>query len=137
MTDLAVIENKISAVKKYLKIMERYGGLSALNLKNDIDQRGAAERYLYLVIQSTIDLAEAIVSFKNLRKPETMSQNFEILSEQGMIDQNLKENLVKMVGFRNIVAHDYEEMDYSIMVNVLKNGANDINNFLKIASEIV
>jgi len=42
MTNLAVIENKISAVKKYLKILEEYKKYSVKKLETDINLRGAA-----------------------------------------------------------------------------------------------
>jgi uncharacterized protein YutE (UPF0331/DUF86 family) len=101
MTNLSVIENKISATQKYLKILERYKKYTEKEIEEDLDIRGAFERYLYLAIQSTIDLAEAVISYKNLRKPSTMSEAFHILSEEGIISSDLKTKLSKMVGFRN------------------------------------
>ncbi len=73
MTNLSVIENKISAAQKHLKILERYKKYSEKEIEEDLDIRGAFERYLSLAIQSTIDLAEAVISYKNFRKPSTMS----------------------------------------------------------------
>ena len=65
MSNLTVIENKISSIQKYLKILERYKNYSREELENNIDIRGAVERYLYLVSQATIDLAEAVIAYKN------------------------------------------------------------------------
>lgn len=131
MTNFSVIENKISSAKKYLKILKRYKKYSKEEIVKDIDLRGAAERYLYLATQATIDLAEAVISFKGFRKPTTMSENFYILEEEGIIEQELTEKLIKMVGFRNIVAHDYEKIDYDIMYDILENRLSDIEEFLK------
>ena len=131
MTNFSVIENKISAAKKYLKILERYKKYSKKELLENIDLKGAVERYLYLTCQAAIDLADAAVSFKNLRKPTTVNEPFYILEEEGVIENNLTEELVKMVGFRNIVAHDYEKIDYDIVCDILKNKLKDIEKFLK------
>lgn len=136
MTYSSVIENKISSVKKYLKILERYKKYSKEEIVKDIDLRGAAERYLYLAAQATIDLAEAVISLKEFRKPTTMSENFYILEEEGIIEKELTENLVNMVGFRNIVAHDYEKINYDIMYNILVNRLRDIKEFLKLIEKI-
>lgn len=57
MASLNVIENKISSTRKYLSILERYEKYSKEEIENNIDIRGAVERYIYLVVQSTIDLA--------------------------------------------------------------------------------
>lgn len=136
MTNFSVIENKVSSIKKYLKILERYKKYSKKEIVESIDLRGAVERYLYLAVQATIDLAEAMISFKKLRKPTTTSESFYILEEEKIIKKKLTENLVNMVGFRNIVAHDYEKIDYDIMYDILLNRLKDIKGFLKSIEEI-
>jgi len=45
MTTIAVIENKITAVKKYIKILERYKKIAPKDIEKDIDLKGAVERY--------------------------------------------------------------------------------------------
>jgi len=135
MTNLSIIENKISSGKKYLKILERYQKYSQEEIENDIDRRGAVERYLYLAAQSAIDLADTVIAYKNFRKPTTLSESFHILEENGIISPELTEKMVKMTGFRNVVAHDYEKINYGIIYDVLKNRLGDIEIFLeKIAS---
>jgi uncharacterized protein YutE (UPF0331/DUF86 family) len=130
MSSVKVIENKISSAKKYLKILQRYKGYSKEEIQNNIDIKGAVERYLYLAVQAAIDLAEAVIAFKSLRKPTTMSEAFYILNEEAFISNKLTKELVKMVGFRNVIAHDYEDIDYDIVCGVLQKGVKDIEGFL-------
>lgn len=130
MTEISTIENKIASIKKYLKILDRYKGFSKEEVKENIDLRGAVERYLYLLVQATIDLGEAIISFKSFRKPGSMSEIFCVLCEEEIIDKKLSDELSKMVGFRNIVAHDYEDIDYDIVYDVLENKLQDVIKFL-------
>lgn len=131
MTNIETIENKISSVRKYLKILENYKKVSSPEIESDINLKGALERYLYLAVQATIDLAEAVISYNNFRKPTVLSESFDILNEEGMISSELTKKLVKMVGFRNIIAHDYEELNYDIVFDVLHNKLNDIEEFSK------
>jgi len=130
MTNLNVIENKISAVKKYLKILENYKQYSQKELVDDLNLRGALERYLYLAAQAAIELAEAVIAYKRFRKPATMREAFDILEEEGVVKAKLAEELAKMVGFRNIMAHDYGEIDYDIVYDVLHNRLSDIEEFV-------
>ena len=46
MTNLSVVENKISSIKKYLKILKGFSKKTARELENDINLKGAVERYL-------------------------------------------------------------------------------------------
>ncbi len=131
MTDQKVIENKISSIKKYLKIVEQYKKYSQKEIESDLTLRGAAERYLYLVAQATIDLAEAVVSYKGFRKPSTFGETFHILNEENIISGDLTKKMVKMTGFRNIVAHDYEDLDYNVVYEILNTGTKDVKDFLE------
>jgi uncharacterized protein YutE (UPF0331/DUF86 family) len=130
MTSINVIENKISSIKKYLSILERYGKYSKEQIKDNIDLRGAVERYLYLTVQSTIDLAESVIAYKKLRKPTTMAESFHILHEAGIIPTDLLQRLIQMTGFRNAIAHAYEDLNYDIVFDVLHSGKEDICAFL-------
>ena len=136
MTNLTVIENKISAVRNYLKILGRYKKYTQKEIENNLDLKGAVERYLYLAVQATIDLAEAVIAYKKLRKPSTLSESFYILKEENIISDKLSEKLVKMTGFRNVIAHDYDRLDYSIVFDVLKNKLKDVEDFLKKISKL-
>ena len=136
MTNLSVIENKISSIKKYLKITERYKKHSREEIENNIDIKGAVERYLYLAAQATIDLAEAIIAYKNFRKPTTMAESFHILREEGLISQELTEKMIGMTGFRNAVAHDYDKINYDLVYKIIHHDIKDIENFMDIVSKI-
>lgn len=130
MTEIQTIENKISSTKKYLKILEDYKKYSQKEIEDDITIKGAVERYLYLAIQATINLSEAIISYKNLRKPSTISESFSILNEENIISSELTEKMKNMSGFRNVIVHDYEKLDYDIVYDVLQNKLKDISNFI-------
>lgn len=130
MTNFSTIENRISLVRKYLKILKRYQKFSRHQIEKDVDIRGMVERYLYLAIQSSIDLAEATISLKNFRKPVTLSENFYILEEEKVISENLSEEMAKLVGLRNILSHQYGKINYDIVYDVLQNKLGIMEEFI-------
>ena len=131
MTNFSVVENKISSVKKYLTILQNFKKYTRKEIKNDLNIKGAVERYLYLVSQATIDTAEAFISLKDFRKPTTLREGFEILEEEKIISVELREKMVKMAGFRNFIAHDYDKIDYDKVYDVLQNRLTDIKEFIE------
>ena len=137
MTNSKTIENKISLVKKYIRILDDYKEYTKDEIQNDQTIKGAVERYLYLASQATIDLAEATISYKNFRKPTNMSESFSILKEEKIILLELTNKMIGMVGFRNVVAHDYDKIDYDIVYDVLQNKLKDIEEFLEIIAKII
>jgi len=137
MTNFSVIENKISYLKKYLAILGGYRQYTREQIEKDVDIKGMVERYLYLAAQSAIDLAEAVLSFKNLRKPTTLGETFTILEESGIIDKDLTTKMKNMVGFRNILARDYAEINYDIVYDILQNRLFDIERFIQQIEKII
>ena len=129
MTSLALIEKGISKIKKYLNILQDYHKYTYEQIINDLTLRGAIERYLYLLVQSALDLAEALISYKKLRRPATFTECFIILNEAKLIDKDLMQKMIKMAKFRNIITHDYEELDYEIVYDIFKNRIIDIEDF--------
>jgi len=131
MSNLAVIETKISHIQKYLKLLERYKKFSQQDLEQNPDLKGAVERYLYLATQATLDLGEALIAYQDFRRPGTYTDVFYILDEEEFISKELSEKLVNMSKFRNVIAHDYEKVDFGIVYDALQNRLVDIEEFVK------
>lgn len=130
MTGLDVIEKGISNIRKYLSILSNYKSSKQDDLARDMTLRGAVERYLYLAVQATIDLAEAIISYRELRRPSTFAESFEILKDEGLISGEVVQNMIQMARFRNRIAHDYGDIDHKIVHDILVNRLHDIEDFL-------
>jgi len=131
MTITEVLKNKISEIQKYFNLLKNYQNIKKDDLLKDPTLKGAVERYLYLVCQATIDFAESLISYLNLRTPSTYGEIFEILSEQKLISKEMVLKMKKMAGFRNILAHAYGEINLDIMLEILKKDVFDFNLFIK------
>jgi uncharacterized protein YutE (UPF0331/DUF86 family) len=129
-----MIGGKINSLRNHLSLLAGYKDLSVEELSSDVTLRGAVERYLYLAAQAAIDLAEAVIAFRCLRKPSTIAESFSILFEAGLISSGLCDRLVRMAGFRNILAHDYERVDPSVLQDVLRHRLADIQQFVRSVS---
>jgi uncharacterized protein YutE (UPF0331/DUF86 family) len=56
---------------------------------------------------------------------------FGILAQNNIISSSLAENLTKMAGMRNILAHEYLEIERIQVYNTIKNNLGDIVEFVK------
>lgn len=136
MTDIDILKRKLSEIEKYFQILKPLKKKSKEVIKKDPITYGAVERYLYLLCQATIDFAEAVISYSNLRKPGSYGEVFEILSEgDGLISRPLSLKMVKMTGFRNVLAHAYGEVDFEKLYTVLTKDIDDIKEFVKKVKE--
>jgi len=89
------------------------------------------QRALFLVAQAAIDLPEAYCHLKEYQRPASMHESIAILRDNDVIDEPLCANLLKMVGFRNVLTHGYAKIDYSKLIAVLKTGLRDIERLVR------
>lgn len=73
MSSIEILQNKISTIEKYLSLLTAFRSYSENEIKENTTIMAAVERYSYLAVQATIDLAEGFISYKNFRKPASMS----------------------------------------------------------------
>lgn len=131
MTNVDILKRKLSQIKKYFAILEPLRKYEKEKIQNDEIIYGAVERYLYLLCQATIDFAEAVISYANLRKPGTYGEVFEILAEgNGLISKEISLKMKSMSGFRNILAHEYGKVDFEEVYRALMKDIDDISKFL-------
>ena len=58
--------------------------------------------------------------------PKNIRDSFKILAEHQIISADIEKNLYKMIGFRNILVHEYQQLDLNVMANIIKNNLNDL-----------
>lgn len=81
---------------------------------------GWALRYGFLEsIQIIIDISCHIVSKHNLGNPETYAECIELLKKFNHIDDTLELKLIGMVGLRNILAHEYADVNIEKLYGLL------------------
>jgi uncharacterized protein YutE (UPF0331/DUF86 family) len=123
-----VIIGKIESIERCIsRIYEEYDG-DILNLENYTKQDS-----IVLNIQRScelcIDIGNYIISKDGLRTPKISRDVFEILKDNRVIDEELSLKLQKMVGFRNIAVHDYQQINIQILDSVINNNIGDFKSF--------
>ncbi len=131
MTDTYVLKRKLSEIEKYFQLLKPLREKPKEIIQADSTIYAAIERYLYLLCQTTIDFAEAVISYTNLRKPGSYKEVFEILSEgDGIISSATSLEMEKMAGFRNVLAHAYGKVDFDKLYQVLTEDIEKIKLFI-------
>lgn len=135
MTNIRVLLKKISKIEKYFQMVIKYRQFNKNEIEKNEERYGALQRYVYLLCQATIDLAEAVISHYFYRLPGNYGEIFTILRENDLIGQDLEKKMIKMTGFRNVLAHAYGELDFEKFYEVIIKDIDDIKIFLKAVKE--
>jgi uncharacterized protein YutE (UPF0331/DUF86 family) len=70
-------------------------------------------------IQIVIDVACAVVSHENLGHPKSYAECLRILGERGRIEKPLAERLARAVGLRNVLVHEYLDVNDRLVFEAL------------------
>ncbi len=90
-----------------------------------------ALRYgLLEAIQIVIDVSCHLVSEKNLGVPATYAECIELLCRAGLLDNDLAEAVLGMVGLRNVLVHEYVSIDLRRLYGLLHR-LDDFRSFVK------
>ncbi|NBB79896.1 MAG: DUF86 domain-containing protein [Verrucomicrobia bacterium] len=76
--------------------------------------------------QAAIDLAMHVVASKHLGMPQSQADAFRLLADAGAIDRELSERMIGMCGFRNILIHQYQELEVDLLHKVASEHWQDL-----------
>lgn len=66
-----------------------------------------------------------------------MREAFDILGEEQILPKEFLEDFPKIVGFRNALAHDYQDLKIETTYDVLKNKLKQVEEFLSYIQKII
>jgi len=126
-----LIKKKLSRLKEYVHYLRKLKDTQLKTFEADFKVRGAAERYLHLAIESVIDIGNEIISILQMRKPDQYKDIPIILAESGIIPKDFAAEIVKMIGFRNLLVHDYAIIDTASEYEFLETRLTDFEKYMK------
>lgn len=122
-----VILNKKVSIERCLQQIDRYYHMeTGLPFADDRLRQDAVAMNLQRVAELTIDIANHLIKLRKLGLPRDSRESFSLLEQAGLIDTEMMQKLQGMVGFRNILVHEYQKMDMAIMVKVIECHSRDL-----------
>jgi uncharacterized protein YutE (UPF0331/DUF86 family) len=76
--------------------------------------------------QAAIDLAMHVVATRHLGMPQSQADAFRLLAEGGLIERKFSERMFGMCGFRNILIHQYQELEIDLLHKVASEHWQDL-----------
>ncbi|QOC23552.1 DUF86 domain-containing protein [Wenzhouxiangella sp. AB-CW3] len=130
-----LVNKKISIERCVRQIREYYRLDSDLPFERDHLRQDAIAMNLQRAAELCIDIANHLVRKRKLGLPQDSRDSFSLLNEAGIIGDELANRLKGMVGFRNILVHEYRKLDLDIMVDVIENRLDGLLEFARLALE--
>lgn len=119
MVDENIVGTKLRQINGYTTDLAEMQGVSKDRYHSDVVIQRAVERTLMNLIQACIDLAEHIRATEDLGPAETSKEAIGALGKADIITDQTQRKLEEAVGFRNVLAHRYGNIDHDVVHEVL------------------
>lgn len=123
---------RLKKILEYISLLRKYRGLTKDDLVKNPEKSAAIERFFQLAIEAVIDIANLLNAEYRFRPAEDAKESIEILGKEGVIDKEFADSFSSVAGFRNILVHEYIDIDY----NKVAESLNHLDDFERFAREV-
>lgn len=131
MVSINIIKKKVNAIQFSLGRINKYRYLSLEEFLEDDDAKDIVAHNLFLALQNIIDIGTHIIADANWEEPNFLADIPDILAKEGVIAIESVKPLKAMIGLRNLIAHEYGDLDFMTIYQIVQDDLGDINGFLK------
>jgi len=130
LVNTTVVLRKISQIRQRLTRLKDKKDVSVARLKSDPDTQDIVLHNLQLAIQGCVDIGSHIIADEGWGIAGSFSEIFYILQEKKVLGPVLTDKMIAMVGFRNLLVHEYETIRFDLVYDILQTHLSDIEEFL-------
>jgi len=136
LVDKEIVRDKIIHLEEYINDLAEYRDLKIEKLISDKILFRYLERTLHLAVDAILNIGYHIISDERLGNPVSNKETIKILAENNIIKENI-DNYIKMAQFRNIIVHDYADIDPEIMLKIINENISDLKTIFKWYKEYI
>jgi uncharacterized protein YutE (UPF0331/DUF86 family) len=126
-----VVLNKVATLERGVaRVREEYAG-NPDNLVGDIRRQDSIVLNVLRACETSIDLAMHVVRRRRLGIPQESREAFTMLRDAGLLDGGLVDRLMRMVGFRNVAVHQYQQLRIQALRDIVETRLDDLLNFAR------
>ena len=123
-----VVNRKLAFITTYLKDIKPY---EAISFEEFMRKHYEIERLLELLLISASDIIFHLILARGEPASTSYRAAFLRAGEMGIISSELSKNLALGAGLRNILVHEYAEIDYGLLHKSIPAAIRDFTAFVK------
>jgi len=129
--DLSLIERRLAMILEENEFLKSIKKQNYNEFLNDGKSRRSTARAIETIAQSIIDICSHIVAQKHFGISDTYKGTIELVTQHHIISMDLATNLQKVVAMRNVLVHQYLDIDFEIVWNAIDTLLVDAHTFVQ------
>lgn len=135
--DRLILAAKVEGLRRCIARIEQRRTATPEDLQADLDRQDIISLNLTRAVQLCVDIAMHLLADTEEPLPATMGYAFEALTRRALISEPLSRRLRSAVGFRNIVVHSYQSIDWAIVHSLTQSGVADFKDFASAIAALI
>lgn len=124
-----VIQERLKALAEAVARLQEIRTLDYDSFRREFRNLWAAERGLQIAAEALFDIGNHILAGHFRAAPKDYEDIARLLADRGVLTAELAARLKGLGGFRNILVHDYLDVDPGIVYDRLQKGLSDFEEF--------
>lgn len=123
-----IIQRKFALLdKNLLQLQNSMKDVTLEQFRKDWILQRMTERVLQVMVEIVIDVAERIIASEKAGPAASSSEAIEKLVTLGVLKST--DPFINMIGFRNLIVHQYEEIEPEILFDIATNKLDDFRRY--------
>lgn len=132
--DWRSLQAKLHKISELLSDLEALGEIDLHRLDTDRTARLAAERVLTLIVDLAVSVNSHVCAVTLGRTADSYGASFLLAAEAGLLEEGLAAQLRPSAGLRNVLVHNYVDIDESIVVQAVPLAIDQYGAYVKQAA---
>ncbi len=125
-----IIRKRLERLEESLRRLRTKQKISLKEFLKNWEIQDIVLREFEVAIEACVDIGSHIISEKGWKSPEKYTDIADILADKGVISNEYKKTLKKIISFRNIIVHEYLYIDFKKVYENLQR-IDDLGEFAK------
>lgn len=131
MIDKPVIEKHLREIEKNVSILRGFRRYKKSEIAENEEIFWKINYGLIITIQHLLDIGNYILASEGKNEFDDYTTLIDVLGKYEIIPKDFAKRIRGMAGFRNILVHEYLEVDVSEVYRCLQSGLDDFLDFVK------
>lgn len=126
-----IMLSKLESLNRCITRIESKQPDSVASLMSKLDDQDVIVLNLERAIQTCVDIAALAIADLDIKTPTTMAESFTALHRNRIISDEIAEKMRKSVGFRNVAVHQYSDINWDTVFDIITNHLDDFRRFAR------
>lgn len=122
---------KLGKIEEYLKELKDFFKFSDKEILDDFLKIHIGERLFQLIVENMTDINQHFIKELDLELTEDFQGTFDTLANNKIISKGFASKISGVINLRNIIVHQYEELDKKKFLNDLRKESGDFGDYIK------